>query len=79
MLLAILDQFEIPLAGWQVHRTAWNLCTALGDSEKAGSHRARAKHLITSIADSFEPGEPLRKTFLSAPPVSRVLGNAASG
>ena len=76
--LALIDRFEIPLAGWQVHRTAWNLHAALGDPEKAGSHRARATHLIMSIADSFEPGEPLRNTFLSATPVSRVLGSAAS-
>jgi tetratricopeptide (TPR) repeat protein len=71
--LAILDRFEIPLAGWQVHRTAWNLYAALGDREKADRHRARAQRLIMSVADSFEPGEPLRESFLAAPPIRRIF------
>jgi len=71
--LAILDRFEIPLAGWQVHRTAWNLYAALGDREKADRHRARAQGLIMSVADSFEPGEPLRESFLAAPPIRRIF------
>jgi tetratricopeptide (TPR) repeat protein len=71
--LAILAQFEIPLAGWQVHRTAWDLYAALGDREKADRHRARAQELILRIADSFESGEPLRESFLAAPPVRRIF------
>jgi hypothetical protein len=54
--LAILDQFEIPLAGWQVHRTAWDLYAALGNREKANRHRARAQELMMRVVDSFESG-----------------------
>ena len=66
-------QFEIPLAAWQVHRTAWDLYAELGDREKAAQHRARAQEIIMSVADSFEPGEPLRETFLSAPPIRHIF------
>ena len=71
--LALLDRFEIPLAGWQVHRSAWDLYAQLGEREKAQSHRAQAQELITRIADTFEPGEPLRESFLTAPPIRRIF------
>jgi DNA-binding winged helix-turn-helix (wHTH) protein len=76
--LAILDEFEIPLAGWQVHRTAWDLYAALGNRKKAYRHRVRAQELIMRVVDSFESGEPLRESFLAAPPVRRILGRAVS-
>jgi tetratricopeptide (TPR) repeat protein len=71
--LAILDRFDIPVAAWQVHRTAWDLYTDLGDRESADGHRALAKELIMRIADSFDDGEPLRESLLTAPPVRHVL------
>ena len=71
--LAILDRFNIPVAAWQVHRTAWDLYADLGDRESADGHRALAKELIMRIADSFDDGEPLRESLLTAPPVRRVL------
>jgi tetratricopeptide (TPR) repeat protein len=76
--LAILDKFEIPVSGWRVHATAWELYSAEGESERAGRHRLRAQEMIMSMADSFEQGEPLRKTFLSAAPVLRVFSSAVS-
>ena len=71
--LAILDRFDIPVAAWQVHRTAGDLYADVGDRERAGGHRARAKELILRIADSFDCDEPLRESLLTAPPVRRVL------
>jgi len=71
--LEILDRCDIPLAGWQLHRTAWNLYVALGDREKANRHRARAQELIMRVVDSFEPGEPLRESFLAAPAIRRIF------
>ncbi|HVT94436.1 MAG TPA: AAA family ATPase [Bryobacteraceae bacterium] len=71
--LAILDRFEIPVAAWRVHRTAWDLCSDFGDPEKAGEHRMLARELIMRIADSFDDGEPLRQSLLAAPPVRRVV------
>ncbi len=76
--LAILDQFEALMSAWHVHRTAWELCADEGDSERANKHRASAKDLIMKLADSFDPEEPLRKFLLAAPPVRRVLLDAAS-
>jgi DNA-binding winged helix-turn-helix (wHTH) protein/tetratricopeptide (TPR) repeat protein len=71
--LAILDKFEIPMAAWQVHRTAGDLSADEGDHARAGEHRSRAKELIFKIADTFDPGEPLRESLLAAPPVRRIL------
>jgi hypothetical protein len=71
--LAILDRFDIPVAAWQVHRTAWDLYADVGDRERADGHRARAKELIMRIADSFDDREQLRESLLSAPPVRYVL------
>jgi DNA-binding winged helix-turn-helix (wHTH) protein len=75
--LAVLETFESPVT-WVVHRTAWDICMDEGDHEEAGRHRARAKEMIMTIADSFEPDEPLRECFLSVPPIRRVLEAAAS-
>jgi DNA-binding winged helix-turn-helix (wHTH) protein/tetratricopeptide (TPR) repeat protein len=71
--LALLDQFEIPLAGWQVHRTAGKLYAELGDSVKAAEHRACAQEIVMRLADSFEPEEPLRASFLGAPGIRRLF------
>ncbi|MBZ5583049.1 MAG: AAA family ATPase [Acidobacteriia bacterium] len=75
--LAILDRFNIPVAAWQVHRTAWDLYAYLGDRESADGHRALAKELIMRIAGSFDEGEPLRESLLTAPPVRHVLREQA--
>ncbi len=76
--LAIVDKREIPVSGWRVHATAWELYTEEGESEKAGRHRGRAQEMIMSMADSFEQGEPMRETFLAAAPVQRILSSAVS-
>ena len=71
--LAILDRFDIPVAAWQVHRTAGDLYEDEGDRKRADGHRALAKELILRIADTFEHDEPLRESLLTAPPVRRLL------
>jgi len=76
--LAIQKQFEIPVSGWLVHRTAWDTCRDEGDSERAEHHRLRAHELIMKIADSFEPDEPLRACFLGVPPIRRIFEEASS-
>jgi tetratricopeptide (TPR) repeat protein len=76
--LAILDRLEIPVSGWQVHRTAADLCEDEGDHAGAREHRARAQELVMKIADSFEPGEALRASFLAVPPIHRLREQAAS-
>jgi DNA-binding winged helix-turn-helix (wHTH) protein/tetratricopeptide (TPR) repeat protein len=76
--LAVLDKFEIPPSGWRVHRTARTICQAEGDGVMAARHGARAQEMIVTIAGSFDPDEPLRKCFLSAPAVRSVLEQSGS-
>ena len=76
--LALIERFEIPAASWQVHRTAWDWYSDQNNQSSADQHRARSQHAILKIADSFKPGEPLRESFLTAPPIRRVLGQGQS-
>lgn len=76
--LAVVEQSGIPVSGWQVHRTAGDLREDEGDHGGANEHRAKALELIMKIADSFEPGEPLRASFLGVAPIQRLFGEAAS-
>ncbi len=71
--LAVVDKFEILVAAWQVHATAWHLYRRLKEHKAAGINRERTEACILKIADSFAPDEPLRATFLGAAPVRRIL------
>jgi len=71
--LEILIRFEVPVAGWQVHATAWQLYRSTQKFREAESHREKAQGYILKIADSFAEGEPLRETFLSATPIVRII------
>ena len=77
--LAIVNEFEIPVAAWRVHATAWDLYLHAKDDSLAEAHRANAEAHILTIANSFEPTEPLRQTFLGAAPVRRILKSFAGG
>src|SRR5262249_19310066 len=76
--LAVLDSFEIPVTAWRVHSTA---CDFYSQKRKQAAeiHRARAEVYLRALADSFAPNEPLRSTFLKAPPVSRILSKSPKG
>ena len=76
--LAILDRFTIPLVGWRVHATAWDVFRYARQDERAETHRLRAQEVIMQLANSFEPGEPLRESLLCAPPVRRILDRSVS-
>jgi hypothetical protein len=71
--LGILEKFEVPVAAWQVHATAWDLDRQAKHDEAGETHRACAEAYILTIANSFEQDEPLRHSFLDAGPVRRVL------
>ena len=75
--LEIVDRFEVPVAGWQVHATAWRLYQSRQQYAEAESHRERAQADIFKIADSFPKGEPLRESFLSAAPIARIFSPSA--
>jgi len=74
--LAIVEKFGVPVAGWQVHSTAWRLYQHANENSKADMHRTRSKESILKIANSFANDDPLRATFLSGRPVAQILGAA---
>jgi DNA-binding winged helix-turn-helix (wHTH) protein len=71
--VSTVQGFEVPLAAWQVHATAAHIEEESGNLESARSHLALSRTTIMQLANSMEQQEPLRKIFLSAPPVARVL------
>jgi DNA-binding winged helix-turn-helix (wHTH) protein/tetratricopeptide (TPR) repeat protein len=74
--LAILEKLVVPVSSWRVHETAWRLYGQRRDDEAAEAHRKRAEVEILALANSFAPDEPLRKSFLAAAPVRRILGES---
>jgi len=77
--LELVGRFDVPVAGWQVHATAWRLYRSRNEHAEAESQRESARICIFKIADSFTQGEPLRETFLSAAPIARILDAPAEG
>jgi tetratricopeptide (TPR) repeat protein len=71
--LAILKEFDVPVAAWQIHATASDLYLQAKDEQGAETHRSLAQGYILTIANSFSPDEPLREIFLAAGPVRRTL------
>ena len=72
--LVIVEKFEILVAAWQSHATALQLYLQLKEDKAAEMNRERAETCILKIANSFEPDEPLRATFLAAAPIDGILG-----
>ncbi len=73
--LSTIEGCEVPLAAWRVHATAAELYQGSKKSEAAEHHRELSRATILKLADSLPAEEPLRKTFLAAPSVCKVLGN----
>jgi hypothetical protein len=72
--LTAIEGFEAPVAGWQAHATAADVARALGDAAAATHHRETSRAIVMRLAASLGADEVLRRTFLAAPPVARVLG-----
>jgi len=70
----IAEKFAVPVAGWQVHSTAWRLYQHANESGKPEIHRACSEQSIPKIANSFANEKSLSATFLSAKPVAEILG-----
>ncbi|HVP00239.1 MAG TPA: AAA family ATPase [Bryobacteraceae bacterium] len=71
--LSTIQGYEVPLASWRVHGTAAECCARAGDIASADRHRALSRATIMKLASSLDSYDPLRKIFLSAPPVRRIL------
>jgi tetratricopeptide (TPR) repeat protein len=73
--LSAMEGFEVPLAAWRVHATAFELYRNSGDRDLAERHRALSRETIMKLANSLPAEEPLRKIFLSAPMIRKILGD----
>ena len=71
--LAVLERFDIPTVAWRLHATRSELYRRLRNDEAAEAQRAQAERVILTLANSLEPDEPLRHSFLGAGPVRRIL------
>jgi tetratricopeptide (TPR) repeat protein len=74
--LSITEGFEVPLAAWRVHATAAVVYAGTGNRVAVARHRARSRATILRLANSLAAEEPLRTTFLAAPAVAPILGDA---
>jgi hypothetical protein len=68
-----MEGCEVPLAAWRVHATGAELADHMGNSGLAGYHGELSRATILKLSNSLAPEEPLRKAFLSAAPIRRVL------
>lgn len=67
------EGYEVPLAHWRVHATAFELHQLLGNRDLSESHRELSRATIMRLADSLPAEEPDRQAFLSASPVRKIL------
>jgi len=70
--LAAVSRFDVPTCAWRVHCTAWDLYRKTGQPETAAAHLALARTHVSTLANSFDHDEPLRRIFLSAADVRRT-------
>jgi len=68
-----MEGFEVPLAGWRVHATAAEVSQRAEDTESSQRHREISRVAILKLANSLTPEDSLRKTFLSALSVTKIL------
>jgi DNA-binding winged helix-turn-helix (wHTH) protein/tetratricopeptide (TPR) repeat protein len=71
--LGIVDNSEIQAGAWQMFATASQVYREAKEFKTAATYRDRAESCILQIANSFDPHEPLRATFLSAHSVRSIL------
>jgi tetratricopeptide (TPR) repeat protein len=71
--VSTVQGFEVPLATWRAHATAAHIEEEAGNLESARSHLDSSRATILRLANSLPEHEPLRKIFLDAPAVARVL------
>jgi hypothetical protein len=77
--LSTLEGFEVPLASWRVHATAFELHQNSGNRELAERHLGLSRDTIMKLANSLLPAEDvLRQTFLSSQMVLKILSSASN-
>ncbi len=73
--LSAMEGFEVPLAAWRVHATAAELYRRMKSRKLAESQLALSRKTIMKLANSLPAEEPLRRIFLSAPAIRKILGD----
>jgi hypothetical protein len=68
-----MEGFEVPLAGWRVHATAAEVFRRAEKTKSSQRHGEISRVAILKLANSLAPEDPLRKTFLSALSVTKIL------
>ena len=77
--LSRMEGYEVPLAAWRVYATAAEIYERMRDNRSAKHYRKLSCETILKLADSLPAEEAaLRKTFLSAPPISAILASVPS-
>jgi DNA-binding winged helix-turn-helix (wHTH) protein len=76
--LSTMEGFEVPLASWRVHATAFELHENSGNRELAERHLAFSRDTIMKLANSLPAEEVLRQTFLSSRMVRKILSSASN-
>jgi len=71
-----MEGFELPLASWRVHATAFEFYRNAGERDAAERHLALSRETIMKLANSLPAEEPLRNIFLSSPAVKRIFSNS---
>jgi hypothetical protein len=71
--LLTMEGFEVPLAEWRVHASAAEVFARSGDSEASERHRRLSRETILKIANSLPEDHSLRRAFLAAPAVSKII------
>ena len=70
-----MEGYEVLLAHWRVHGTAFELYERMEDRKAAEEHRQLSCATIMKLANSMPNNEPLRGIFLSAPAIRRILSD----
>jgi hypothetical protein len=73
--VSAMEGFEVPLAAWRVHATAFELYQNSGERDLAERYLALSRATVMKLANSMSAEEPLRRTFLLAPRIRKILGD----
>src|SRR5262249_31075179 len=76
--LAVVKRFDIPPVAWGLHATRSEMDRRSKNDAAAEASRARAESIILTLANSFVAEEPLRRSFLAARPIQRILRHERS-
>ncbi|MGY4481395.1 hypothetical protein ACVWWR_000586 [Bradyrhizobium sp. LM3.2] len=58
--ISIVRHARLPHATWRVYRTTAALYAGLGQTQRAAKWRDRSGQVIGSLAETLDPGDPLR-------------------